>query len=268
MPEQYAQPFDVVQVMYKRLDEPAHWKKPQTVLVSSQGDLFHQDVSDEALDLIFEAMERASQHLFLVLTKRAKRMMGYFQRRYEGRDPAANIWAGVSIENQDVCHRLENLANTPAAGRWVSCEPLIGPVHLAWVRWAFQKINLVVGGAETGVGARPCHPDWARYLRDDCHNMGVKFWWKSWGEWWPAFPQYGDTDSFEKYEGDHENMGMGANEELCLGKDGTISQHWVGNDVSYVYQPNPGVNPWWMLRVGKRAAGRVLDGITWEQGPR
>jgi protein gp37 len=297
MPEQYAQRFDTVQVMEGRFDEPKHWKQPQVVLVSSQGDLFHKDVPDEALDRIFEVMESEERHLFLVLTKRAKRMAMYFNHRSRKRRPAENIWAGVSIENQAAAEeRMGYLLSTHAGGHWVSAEPLIGPVDLGNVfmdglTWKalrgtventfngdgeiqVAQLDFVAAGGENGVGSRPCHPDWARKIRNGCHANGVKFWWKGWGPWAPFEPFYGATDSVvmrdtnmlvEHIDEIKEKIKY---EKICMGNDGFVSERWFQQQWWDSFDANPYKNPWWMLRLGKKAAGRQLDAQTWEQGPR
>jgi protein gp37 len=206
MPEQYRQPFSQVQVMMSRLNEPLRWREPQVVLTSSVGDLFHEDVPDIVLQTIFDVMERADQHIFLVLTKRVQRMRDFLKELWkERRWQPEHIWIGTSVENQQAANaRLGYLLTTPAAHHWASLEPLIGEVRLdavshggyvlnaltgmATYMWnetstaqTCGKLEWVVAGGESGMDARPCHPDWARRLVYDCGMHGVPFWWKQWG---------------------------------------------------------------------------------------
>jgi len=189
--------------------QPLKRKKPTTYFVNSMGDLFHEDVPDEWIDKVFAVMALAPQHTFQVLTKRAARMRDYFSKPLPKRDgvveiargdkvldaqydlgsctfiaqwPLPNVWLGVSAERQQEWdERKEHLRSTPAAVRFVSFEPLLGgivePRPLSdFLQWA------IVGG-ESGHGARPMHPDWARSLRDQCQAAGVAFFFKQWGVW-------------------------------------------------------------------------------------
>lgn len=248
--------------------DPIRWKRPRRIFVCAHGDLFHDSVPDEWIDRVFAVMALAPQHQFQVLTKRAERMRAYlsqFEQRgwyvhsttraqvwadprdkdrflllKEGQTwPLPNVWLGVSVEDQKRAdERIRHLLATPAAMRWLSCEPLLGPVDLRWIaepdeekdgvidallgcnwvdgslmgrgeefrparpghqdrvmrRWvcspeadilANRKLNWVVAGGESGPGARPMHPDWARSLRDQCAAAGVPFLFKQWGAWAP-----------------------------------------------------------------------------------
>jgi protein gp37 len=175
------------------------------------------------------------QHTFQVLTKRPERMLEYM----EGRDlrkpiaaaariwpkhrvgstqwPPANVWLGVSVEDQETAdERIPILLETPAAVRWISAEPLLGPIDLRDAHFAEivgQQLDWVVVGGESGKDSRPMHPDWARKIRDACSAARVPFLFKQWGEWLP-------TDRYE------------------------------------------------FAKVGKRCAGRLLDGRTWDEYPR
>ena len=112
------------------------------------------------------------------------------------------------------------------------------------------------------------HPDWPRRLRDECQAAGVPFFFKQWGQWWPCYPQYGDTDPVERFEDEHANAWMAAGSEVCLENTGAAAVSWYGDQpVQGGYQPRPELNPWWMHLVGKAAAGRLLDGVEWNQEP-
>lgn len=236
---------------------PLRWKKPRRIFANSMGDLFHESVPDEWIDRVFAVMACSPQHTFQVLTKRAARMLKYF----EGDDvetrimdavynlmedsedwcefvekagwPLPNVWLGVSAEDQQRAdERVPDLLATPAAVRFVSAEPLLGPIdftkHFFNPLEFARQLHLVTAGGESGPGARPMHPDWARAIRDQCAAADVKFFFKQWGDWKPiSF----DELAAEKFE----------SEELAGRVDG------------FADQP--------MHRVGKRAAGRLLDGV-------
>lgn len=275
----------------ERLDQPLRWRRPRRVFVNSMSDLFHDDIPESYIGTVFYVMSRAPQHTFQVLTKRHGRMrsllnswatkgivtdLGYL---HNGRPlgevrhtaplwtPPPNVWLGVSVEDQKWADiRVPALLETPAAVRFLSCEPLLGPIDLlgdvevpgpAIVRAGVSYrtdygtgieydvddqvgIDWVIVGGESGPMARPMHPDWARQLRDQCTTAGVPFFFKQWGEWAP---------------------------------DG----HW-GADITspgqmYVkpYLPRPErmheVEGYSLTRMGKKRAGRELDGRTWDEMP-
>lgn len=265
-----------------KLDQPMRWKKPRMIFVCSMGDLFHEDVPDRFLDQIFAVMAKAEQHIFLLLTKRPKRAKEYilkamydencnYQGWYEAINdleipdvtPMENIWLGVTTENQARAdERIPVLLQIPAAKRFVSVEPMLGPVDLTridiggnvWINsltgdcksyhpyggmWktseSKNKLDWVICGGETGSGARPMHPDWVRSLRDQCQAAGVPFFFKSWGEWMPSYQ-------------------TGATFELSRLKTDEVVMSGPGHGVV-------------MKKAGKKAAGRLLDGQTWEQRP-
>lgn len=154
-----------------RLHEPVTRKKPTLVFVASMGDLFHRDVPDWFITSVFEVMQACPQHRFQVLTKRAERMAAMELTWPE------NVWAGVSVENEDYLHRIDLLRQVPAKVRWLSIEPLLGALpglDLTGIDWA------VVGG-ESGPGARPMAADWARGIRDLCLSGRTAFFFKQWG---------------------------------------------------------------------------------------
>jgi len=263
--------------------QPLKRRKPTIYFVNSMGDLFHEDCPDSWIDRVFAVMALCPQHTFQVLTKRAKRMRDYFtgnstiylQRRWaraipygtapitqqeiearllpgigdasrrlfrasEPIFPVPNVWLGVSTERQqEADERIPLLLQTPAAVRFISAEPLLGPIYLDMIRargWALtQHMNVLTGthnpsltdvapkatldwvivGGESGPNARPMHPDWARRLREQCKAAGVPFFFKQWGTFVPTL----DRDA----------------------ADCTVS------DAAW-------------CRVGKKAAGRLLDG--------
>lgn len=233
----------------KVLNQPLSWKRPRRIFVNSMGDLFHDNVPDDWIDRVFAVMALAPQHTFLVLTKRAPRMRRYItaigrtaciatevlridrdQPLELLRWPLPNVWLGVSAEDQARAdERIPRLLETPAAKRFVSCEPLLGPIHLARFNLPCT-LDWVIAGGESGAGARPMHPDWARGLRDQCAAAGVPFFFKQWGEWAPMDP--GET---------------------------TL-------DVPVRY-PLKAVGERAMKRVGKKAAGALLDGVAHKAFP-
>ena len=246
------------------LDQPRQWTKPRMIFVCAHGDLFHPDVDTVWLDKIFGEMERCHLHTFQVLTKRSERMRDYFSRRYIDGDAPRNIWAGVSIENQEWAdNRVPDLLQTPASIRWLSCEPLLGPVDLGAIRvgahveidalkgrewrgpldFAWPKIDWVVAGGESGPGARPMHPDWARSLRDQCAAAGVPFCFKQWGEWAPGECAGGPVTRTQK----------GA---TWFADEWSIEEITprVAEELHYDDAPD-------VWRIGKKRAGRLLDGV-------
>jgi protein gp37 len=269
------------------LDLPLHWKKPQRIFVNSMSDLFHDGVSDEFIARVFAVMAKASQHTFQLLTKRHGRMRSLLNApwfselvtTWAWRDgvrpdgpmvelPLPNVWLGVSVENQQWAGtRIPALLETPAAVRWISAEPLRGPVDLRTLRVrddalidclggdvksAYDGVvysgtpsvlDWVVAGGESGPGARPMHPSWPRLLRDQCKAAGVAFLYKQWGEWRPQ-PRYSTDDRHHVVMPDGRDRGT----------------PWPGWGID---QPDAEV----MERVGKKLAGRTLDGQTWDQYP-
>ncbi|NPV48793.1 MAG: phage Gp37/Gp68 family protein [Armatimonadetes bacterium] len=155
------------------LDLPLRWRKPQMVFVNSMSDLFHEDVPLSFIQDVFTVMDRAHWHVFQVLTKRSERLLEIASLL----DWTPNIWAGVTVESGEYLRRCDDLRMVPAAVRFVSFEPLIGPVpqpDLSSIHWA------IVGG-ESGPGARPMQPGWVLDIRDACREQGVPFFFKQWG---------------------------------------------------------------------------------------
>ena len=169
-----------------RLKQPLRWKKPRRVFVCSMGDLFHRNVPLRDVDIVFNAAWKAPQHIYLILTKRPCRMEYYFEScRDRGfsvkfwESHGFKLWKGVSVETQNQLLRAGELTQIPAAVRWISLEPLLGPIDLdGSLLW---DIHWVVVGAETGPGARPMKLEWARDLLSQCRAAGVPFFFKAAG---------------------------------------------------------------------------------------
>lgn len=167
----YEQGFDL-KLWPERLEIPLKWKAPRFIFVNSMSDLFHQDIPIEFVRKVFGTMSRARQHRFQVLTKRAERLAELAPKL----DWPPNVWMGVSIENQEYAWRADYLRQVPAAVRFLSVEPLLGPVRLD-----LRKIHWVIVGGESGPGARPMNPEWVRSVRAQCERAGVPFFFKQWG---------------------------------------------------------------------------------------
>ena len=155
------------------LDLPKFWHKPRLVFVNSMSDLFHEHVPVEFIQKVFAVMQACPQHTFQVLTKRSKRL-----RELAGLLPwPPNVWVGVTVENASVMHRIDDLRMVPAAVRFVSCEPLLGPLdamNLGGIHW-------VIVGGESGPGARPMRVEWIRSILRQCRSWNVPFFFKQWG---------------------------------------------------------------------------------------
>lgn len=157
------------------LRAPLHWREPRLIFVNSMSDLFHEQVPDSFIRLLFEVMWAAPWHVFQILTKRAERLSslgGQLQW-------PPNAWVGVTTEDQRCAdRRIPLLKHVPATVRFISCEPLLGPLdlnqHLKGLQW-------VITGGESGLGARPVEADWVRSIRDDCISMNIPFFFKQWG---------------------------------------------------------------------------------------
>lgn len=241
-----------------KLDEPTGWLQPKIIFVCSMGDLFHPDVKDEWISSIFETMFWNTHHRFLVLTKRPERMLEIVRRieagsacRYLYGDESgaelmcrpfdtefSNVWLGVTAENQRRAdERIPVLLEIPAARRFVSIEPMLGPVDLHRAfgtegprQTYIEQLDWVICGGETGPGARPVHPDWVRSLRDQCQMAETPFFFKSWGDWYPNWSEMPRDD-------------------IDYGK------------------PHVSVGGLSFVRCGKKQSGRILDGRTWDDFP-
>ena len=161
----------------ERLSQPLSWRRPRMIFVNSMSDLFQKEVPAGFIDNVFDSMEAADWHLFQVLTKRSSLMRDYLIRRYADTPPPAHIWVGVSVENLGSLSRIDHLRAAPAAVRFLSIEPLIGPVG----RMDLRGIHWVIAGGESGPGARPMQIEWAREVRDQCAEQSVAFFFKQWG---------------------------------------------------------------------------------------
>lgn len=161
----------------ERLKQPLRWNRPKMVFVNSMSDLFHKDVPRAFIDQVFDTMEEAGKHTFQVLTKRSSLMRDYLRQRYgAGRGPS-HIWCGVSVEDRQATARIAHLRDSNAGIRFLSVEPLIGPVGTI----GLSGIDWVIAGGESGPGARPVRPEWVRSVRDQCVAQGVAFFFKQWG---------------------------------------------------------------------------------------
>jgi len=168
----YKKGFEVA-IHEHALDLPLRWKKPQTIFVNSMSDLFHEGVPDDFIFRVFEVMKLAYWHQFQVLTKRSKRLLELNTKlRW-----APNIWMGVSIETKDYYFRARDLAKTRASVKFLSCEPLLGPLK----RIPLKGIDWVIVGGESGPHARPMDSKWVEGIRDQCLEKSVPFFFKQWG---------------------------------------------------------------------------------------
>ena len=172
----YEQGFDLRQ-WPSRLDQPARWRRPRMIFVNSMSDLFHKNVQRDFIDDVFDRMEAANHHIYQLLTKRSSLMRNYLRRRYPGGVAPAHIWCGVSVEDRSATTRIRHLQAAPATVRFLSVEPLLGPVgaiDLTGIAW-------VIVGGESGPNARPMLYEWVCDIRDQCSRAGVPFFFKQWG---------------------------------------------------------------------------------------
>jgi protein gp37 len=162
----------------ERLAQPLRWRRPRRIFVNSMSDLFHKDIPKPFIDAVFDTMESADWHTFQVLTKRSSLMVRYLRDRYGSAGLApSHIWMGVSVEDAKNAVRLKHLRAARASVKFVSFEPLLGPVgkvDLVGIHWA------IVGG-ESGPHARPMAEEWAIEIRDQCRTTKVAFFFKQWG---------------------------------------------------------------------------------------
>lgn len=155
------------------LNIPYTWKQPKIVFVNSMSDLFHKDIPFSFIQKVFDVMNDTPQHVFQILTKRSDVLLKYNKNLEWGH----NIWMGVSVENQKVIHRIDDLRKTDAQVKFLSCEPLIGPLP----NMNLKKIDWVIVGGESGRKPRPMDPDWVLDILDQCKKHHVKFFFKQWG---------------------------------------------------------------------------------------
>lgn len=172
----YEQGFDL-RLWPSRLEQPARWRKPRMIFVNSMSDLFHKRVEHSFIDRIFEMMETVNRHIYQILTKRSSLMRNYLRRRYAGGLAPNHIWCGVSVEDHSASARIQHLQRAPAAVRFLSLEPLLGPVG----NIDLEGISWVIVGGESGPQARPMRPEWVRDIRDRCACAQVPFFFKQWG---------------------------------------------------------------------------------------
>lgn len=287
LPAQYAKPFKELQLFEDRLNDPLSWKKPCRVFVNSMSDLFHKDIPDGFIDRVFAVMALAGRHTFQVLTKRPERMAEYVARLGKGIAPLEaaarslgwtlqiehpdtgrklglvpwpipNVWLGTSVENQaEADERIPHLLRTPAAVRFLSCEPLLGPVDLSkidlrrigkvpnqlskvlgdWVAplaGAFTdspRVNWVIVGGESGPGSRPCDVAWVRSLVGQCKAAGVACFVK----------QLGAKPLWEKWDakGDWYNVPRSLWREPLMDRKGGTPDEWPA-DLRVREWPTPG----------------------------
>lgn len=155
------------------LDMPKKWKRSRLVFVNSMSDLFHAQVPMEFLYQVFQTMEDTPRHQYQLLTKRARRL----RRIAHNLNWPENVWMGVSVEDSDSVDRIDDLRQVPAAVRFLSCEPLLGPLN----NLDLSGISWVIVGGESGAGFRPVDPAWVQDIRDQCIASGVPFFFKQWG---------------------------------------------------------------------------------------
>ncbi len=301
---QYAHPFETVQLMPERLTWPLSLRKPSRIFVNSVSDLFHEDVPDHFIDQVFAVMMLARRHVFQILTKRPGRMLAYMSRFdfvvASGGDgpqrsllrtydtlvsphrlfhvdypawPLPNVQLGVSVENQPAAdERIHLLLQTPAAVRFLSCEPLLGPLDLSiyleeegYIGDQYVRpLDWVICGGESGSSKqnpRPMHPDWARSIRDQCVANDVPFLFKQWGEYREYDVGDGQVGNEIVYTG---TVHADVHAELAT------NPVWVDATGRVFSDPDslPDETPCRLMeRVGKKKAGRVLDGRTWDEYP-
>jgi protein gp37 len=164
--------FDL-RLVPEALERPLRWRASRRIFVNSMSDLFHERVPDAYVTSVFDVMRRASQHQFQILTKRSARMAALTAEI----GIAENVWMGVSVENQDYASRISDLRRVEAGVRFLSIEPLLGPLQ----KLDLRDIHWVIVGGESGPGARPMDPAWVRTIRDRCVANGVRFFFKQWG---------------------------------------------------------------------------------------
>lgn len=155
------------------IELPLKWKKPRMVFVNSMSDLFHEDVPDEFIKAVFNTMKNAHWHTFQILTKRSKRLMELALDI----DWPPNVWQGVTVENQNVISRVDDLRKVPASTRFLSIEPFIGPIKII----DLTGIHWVIVGGESGPGARPMEESWVNLIFESCKEQKVPFFFKQWG---------------------------------------------------------------------------------------
>lgn len=300
--------FTDVRTRSETLDQPLRWIRPRKVFVNSMSDLFHPSVPFAFIDQVFAVMGLARHHTFQVLTKRPERMLEYLTAENRTRDismvmvskfghdgtyagpwPFPNVLLGVTVENQEAAdERIPLLLQSPAAARFLSCEPLLGLVNLGPYTlterpcfvckaedstgadrgsmshpincgWRHDQemdgmqlhnepdgrgIDWVIVGGESGPKARPMHPEWVRSLRNQCATAGTPFLFKQWGEWLPG-EQTADSGTAYRRCDNGEIYAVAGNPRR----------------ENFGTHPDRNSGPLIALRIGKKAAGRILDGL-------
>jgi len=252
-----------------KLQEPSKWKKPCKIFVCDMGDLFHESVPFQWIDKIFTVCACNPHHIFQLLTKRPERALKYFNwkepdwanegmREDDGvkipfkdwKWPLDNVWIGVTVENQEQSEiRIPLLSKIPVRIKYISCEPLLGPIDLSEIIYEGQKIyplkfiNWVIAGGESGPGSRPMHPDWVRSLQDQCEATNIPFFFKQWGEYRP----------FEKMSKPNFYIDSATNKINFI-----VDGKWLDY---------PLITNCMFLKIGKKKAGRLLDGIIYNEFP-
>jgi protein gp37 len=238
-------------LIHTEITAPMRLKKPARIGVQFMGDLFHEDVPDEFIMRVFDSMPtdllQPCKHTYLILTKRVKRMYKFFNERTRyGTRPWTNVWLGVTVCNEAELWKMDELRKIPASIHWVSFEPLLSDLG----KINFEHIEWCVTGGETGPGARPLHPDWVRSVRDQCQVAGVPFFFKHQGEWLHQ-SQFPIGAAFKK------NPQTG-NYVAC---ELTIGESIIPKNAAVHEWPNGTVS----IRVGRKAAGRLLNGREWNE---
>ena len=219
-----------------RLNLPHKWAEPKMIFTNSLSDLFHREIPFEFVARGFDVMLATPRHTYQVLTKRPERMAEFVKRYLLSKglqQLPENIWLGTSVESQKFTYRAEVLKSIACHTRFLSMEPLLGPVE----DLILKDIHWVIVGGESGHGARYMHPDWARSIRDQCHGAGVDFFFNQWGQWLP----------------DDQVVHIKDN-PAWLHKNWENSMLDIGRGV-------------WALPIGKTAAGRLLDGREYNEMP-
>ena len=171
-------PF-AVRVWPDRLSQPARWRDSRMVFVNSMSDLFHKHIPQTFVRSVFEVMLEVDHHIYQVLTKRPARAVRFWRSNrhlFQRRAIPSHIWLGTSVENQDVDYRVRHLTEMPAEVRFLSCEPLLGPLELD-----LTGVHWVIAGGESGPEYRPMRREWVESIRDQCHRADVPFFFKQWG---------------------------------------------------------------------------------------
>ena len=172
----YENGFDLT-LRPERVEQPLSWRQPRMIFVNSMSDLFHKKVPHEFIDRVFDTMEAADWHIFQLLTKRSSLMRNYVNKRYIKKPAPKHIWLGVSVEDGSKKSRIKHLQDANASVRFLSVEPLIGPVG----KMSLKGIHWVIVGGESGPGYRPMEVGWAKEVRDQCKKAKVPFFFKQWG---------------------------------------------------------------------------------------